>query len=71
VRSRFDVEGQTLTAFLKWFERESGRHLEFSKRLATTAIVRNNPPSSTDKLTAEEALDVILTTCGLVHRFEV
>jgi ferric-dicitrate binding protein FerR (iron transport regulator) len=66
----FKVEGQTLSAFLDWVERESGRQVVFPndelRRRSSGTILHG----SIAGLTVEEALDVILPTCGLVHRIE-
>src|SRR5262245_8259872 len=66
----FQVEGQTLAAFLDWVTRESGRRVEFSsdelRRTASGTILHG----SIEGLTPEDALEVILPTCGLSHRME-
>jgi ferric-dicitrate binding protein FerR (iron transport regulator) len=66
----FQVEGRTLAAFLDWVARESGRRVEFAsdemRRMSADTILHG----SIEKLTAEEALGVILPTCGLAHRVD-
>ena len=64
------IEGQTLASFLDWVARESGRRVEFSSEELRRAMAGTILHGSIDGLSAEEALDVILPTCGLSHRIE-
>jgi len=63
----FALDGQTLSAFLAWIAREGGWSIQFAdealERSATSTIVRG----SIAGLTTEEALSVVLPTCGLEH----
>jgi ferric-dicitrate binding protein FerR (iron transport regulator) len=66
----FQIEGRTLPEFLDWVVRESGRRIEFSSdelRGRTSGTILHG---SIDNLTAEEALGVVLPTCGFSHRIE-
>jgi ferric-dicitrate binding protein FerR (iron transport regulator) len=64
------VEGQRLQAFLDWAARESGRRIEIPDdrlRRTTAGIILHG---SIAGMSVEEALDVILPTCGLTYRIE-
>jgi ferric-dicitrate binding protein FerR (iron transport regulator) len=62
------LEGRPLTEFLVWAEREGGRPIRF----ADPAIERANAATivygAIEHLTVEEALDVVLPSCGLARR---
>src|SRR3954468_13882524 len=62
------LEGRPLTEFLAWAEREGGRPIRF----ANAAIERANAATivygTIEHLTVEEALDVVLPSCGLARR---
>jgi hypothetical protein len=64
------VQGRTLAEFLAWVEAESGRRIRFSdpaiERSAPTTVVYG----VIDGLEVDEALAVVLSTCGLAHRIE-
>jgi ferric-dicitrate binding protein FerR (iron transport regulator) len=64
----FSLDGQTLSTFLAWIAREGGRSVQFAdealERSATSTILRG----SVAGLTTEEALSVVLPTCGLEHQ---
>jgi hypothetical protein len=66
----FALEGQTLGAFLDWVSIEGGWPVRFADprrgREARGAVLHG----SIDGLTPAEALEVVLPTCGLTHRFE-
>ena len=62
------LAGRPLTEFLAWAEREGGRPIRF----ADPAIERANAATivygAIEHLTVEEALDVVLPSCGLARR---
>src|SRR5215207_2380556 len=62
------VEGRPLPEFLAWAEREGGRPIRF----ADPALERANRATivygAIERLTVEEALDVVLPSCGLARR---
>ncbi|HYE85659.1 MAG TPA: hypothetical protein VEA16_04860, partial [Vicinamibacterales bacterium] len=62
------LEGRPLTEFLTWAEREGGRVIRFAnpalERASTATIVYG----AIERLTVEEALDVVLPSCGLARR---
>jgi hypothetical protein len=62
------LEGRPLAEFLAWAEREGGRPIRF----ADPALERANRATvvygAIDSLTVEEALDVVLPSCGLARR---
>jgi len=62
------LEGRPLTEFLAWAEREGGRPIRF----ADPALERANRATivygAIESLTVEEALDVVLPSCGLARR---
>jgi ferric-dicitrate binding protein FerR (iron transport regulator) len=62
------LEGRPLPEFLAWAEREGGRPIRF----ADPALERANSATivygAIDRLTVDEALDVVLPSCGLARR---
>ena len=62
------LAGRPLPEFLAWAEREGGRPIRF----ADPALERSNAATIVygviDRLTVEEALDVVLPSCGLARR---
>jgi ferric-dicitrate binding protein FerR (iron transport regulator) len=62
------LEGRPLPEFLAWAEREGGRTIRF----ADPALERDNAATivygAIERLTVEEALDVVLPSCGLARR---
>jgi ferric-dicitrate binding protein FerR (iron transport regulator) len=62
------LEGRPLPEFLAWAEREGGRSIRFAdpglERANTATIVYGR----IERLTVEEALDVVLASCGLARR---
>ena len=62
------LEGRRLPEFLEWAEREGGRQIRF----ADPALERANQATivygAIERLTVEEALDVVLPSCGLARR---
>jgi ferric-dicitrate binding protein FerR (iron transport regulator) len=62
------LEGRPLPEFLEWAEREGGRPIRF----ADPALERANRATivygAIESLTVEEALDVVLPSCGLARR---
>jgi ferric-dicitrate binding protein FerR (iron transport regulator) len=62
------LEGRPLPEFLAWAEREGGRPIRF----ADPALERANRATivygAIESLTVEEALDVVLPSCGLARR---
>ena len=69
----FSVEGKTLGAFLDWVSREGAWTVTFADRRISErarATVLHGRPDLLDGLTPDEALDVVLPTCGLRHRID-
>ena len=69
----FSVKGKTLGAFLDWVSREGAWTVTFADSRfskAARAFVLDGRPDSLRGLTPAEALDVVLPTCGLRHRFD-
>jgi ferric-dicitrate binding protein FerR (iron transport regulator) len=62
------IQGRRLAEFLAWVEREGGRRIRFGdqaiERAAATTIVYG----TIEGLSVEEALAVVLPSCGLAHR---
>jgi ferric-dicitrate binding protein FerR (iron transport regulator) len=62
------LEGRPLPEFLAWAEREGGRSIRFAdpalERANRTTIVYG----AIERLTVDEALDVVLPSCGLARR---
>jgi FecR protein len=63
----FQIEGATVGAFLQWATDESGRHIRFADLETERALSPTTLHGSIAGLTAEEALDVVLPTCGLTR----
>lgn len=66
----FPVEGRTLEAFLEWASREGGRRVVFADPSLESRLRNTVLHGSIDGLSVDEALEVILPTCGLAHRLD-
>jgi ferric-dicitrate binding protein FerR (iron transport regulator) len=71
----FTVDGATLDAFLQWVEHESGRKVSMNENVRRT-LASTRLHGSIAGLSIDEALDVVLPTCGLQwrtvdHRIEI
>ena len=64
----FTLEGSTVGAFLHWIERHHGLRWEFDDSALRERSERIVLHGSIDGLTAEEALEAVLPTCGLTFR---
>jgi ferric-dicitrate binding protein FerR (iron transport regulator) len=62
------LEGRPLTEFLAWAEREGGRPIRFADPALHRANAATIVYGAIERLTVEEALDVVLTSCGLARR---
>ncbi len=62
------VDGRTLEEFLTWVEREGGRAVRFADVALRESARHTVVYGSIDGLSIEDALRVILPTCGLGHR---
>jgi ferric-dicitrate binding protein FerR (iron transport regulator) len=70
VAAPFTLEGHTLEAFLAWVSRETGWTTEFAdyeEGLAAASVVLHG---SIEGLRPDRALEAVLPTCDLEHRFE-
>lgn len=65
----FQIDNQSLAAFLEWMARESGRRLVFESPQAKSAATRVILRGSIDGLDLDTALSVVLSTTKL-HRYE-
>ena len=65
---RHTVEGRPLPEFLAWAEREGGRAIRFADPTLERANAGTIVYGPIESLTVEEALDVVLTSCGLARR---
>lgn len=61
------LEGRPLPEFLAWAEREGGRHIRFADPALEQANAATIVYGAIDRLTVEEALDVVLPSCGLAR----
>jgi len=61
----FDIDNQTLAAFLQWIARETGRNLTYSSREAETAAATVKLRGSIAGLDADAALAAVLSTTQL------
>lgn len=66
----FRVEGHALSAFLDWVAREGGRTIAFDDRRLERAAETTILHGSIDGLTTDDALGVVLPTCGLTSRVD-
>jgi hypothetical protein len=62
------LEGRPLPEFLAWAEKEGGRAIRFADPALEQANRATIVYGAIDSLTVEEALDVVLPSCGLSHR---
>jgi ferric-dicitrate binding protein FerR (iron transport regulator) len=62
------LEGRPLPEFLEWAEREGGRPIRFADPAVERANRETIVYGSIESLTVEEALDVVLPSCGLARR---
>ena len=62
------LEGRPLTEFLAWAAREGGRPIRFADPALERANAATIVYGAIDRLTVEEALDVVLPSCGLARR---
>jgi hypothetical protein len=62
------LEGRPLTEFLAWAEREGGRPIRFADPALQQANATTIVYGAIERLTVEEALDVVLPSCGLARR---
>lgn len=64
------LEGRPLPAFLAWAEGEGGLPIRFADPALEQANAETIVYGAIDGLTVEEALDVVLPSCGLARRTE-
>ena len=62
------IEGRPLAEFLAWAEREGGRPIRFADPELERATRATIVYGAIERLTVEEALDVVLPSCGLARR---
>lgn len=62
------IEGRPLSEFLAWAEREGGRPIRFADPELERATRATIVYGAIDRLTVEQALDVVLPSCGLARR---
>ena len=62
------LEGKPLPEFLAWAEREGGRTIRFADPELERANAATIVYGAIERLTVEEALDVVLPSCGLARR---
>ena len=62
------IEGRPLAEFLAWAEREGGRPIRFADPELERATRATIVYGAIERLTVEEALDVVLASCGLARR---
>lgn len=66
----FELEGSSLAAFLAWVTRENGWELRFTDPTLATHAASITLHGSLDQLTPDQTPELVLPTCGLVHRVE-
>jgi ferric-dicitrate binding protein FerR (iron transport regulator) len=64
------VDGRSLAEFLAWVQRESGRDVRFEDRALERSASRTIVYGTVEGLTVDEALDIVLPSCGLTHRID-
>ena len=62
------LEGRPLPEFLAWAEREGGRPIRFADAALQRANASTIVYGEIERLTVDEALDVVLPSCGLARR---
>ena len=62
------LEGRPLPEFLAWAEREGGRSIRFADPALERANAATIVYGALENLTVDEALDVVLPSCGLARR---
>jgi hypothetical protein len=62
------LDGRPLPEFLAWAEREGGRPIRFADPALEQANAATIVYGAIERLTVEEALDVVLPSCGLARR---
>jgi ferric-dicitrate binding protein FerR (iron transport regulator) len=62
------LEGRPLTEFLAWAEREGGRAIRFADPALERANATTIVYGAIESLTVDEAIDIVLPSCGLAHR---
>ncbi len=62
------LEGRPLPEFLAWAEREGGRPIRFADPALERANAATIVYGAIEDLTVEEALDVVLPSCGLARQ---
>jgi ferric-dicitrate binding protein FerR (iron transport regulator) len=62
------LEGRPLPEFLAWAEREGGRPIRFADPALERANAATIVYGAIERLTVEEALDVVLPSCGLARQ---
>ena len=62
------LEGRPLPEFLAWAEREGGRPIRFADPAVERASAATIVYGAIESLTVDEALDVVLPSCGLSRR---
>lgn len=68
--SSFQLDGVTVSAFLKWVEAESGRPVEFRPPSLRGEMAATVLHGSVAGLSLDEVLDTVLPAVGLTHRLE-
>lgn len=61
------LEGRPLPEFLAWAEREGGREIRFADPALERANAATIVYGAIERLTVDEALDVVLPSCGLAR----
>ncbi|MDX1645281.1 MAG: hypothetical protein R3244_13075, partial [Thermoanaerobaculia bacterium] len=69
VAEPFGLDGQPLDSFLTWVSRETGREVRFADPVLAAEASTVRLHGSIAGLRPDEALEAVLPTCGLVHRF--
>jgi ferric-dicitrate binding protein FerR (iron transport regulator) len=64
------VDGRPLSDFLAWVRRESGRTVRFADPALERATADATVYGSVDGASVEEALEIVLPSCGLAHRID-
>lgn len=64
------VDGRSLAEFLAWVERVSGREVRFEDRALERSVSSTIVYGTVEGLTVDEALDIVLPSCGLTHRID-
>jgi ferric-dicitrate binding protein FerR (iron transport regulator) len=67
IAPEFDLEGRSLSGFLDWVSRETGRNIRYADDRTARAAAAHRLHGSVEGLTPEQALEAVLPASGLPY----